>query len=265
MNRPIAASLLFLSFLGQACLAEDLKAGAAATRLAADDSHGDRRRHRAGQGQGPGGGAAGRGRRGRGARRAARSRLVACDVLMVERDVLDRAARRIERDDRHPVRPHPDQRHAHPPRPDDRHDPRLRARGGVHPPGRRQDRRGGRRGARRLAPATLQFRLGEESSVGQNSRLLLGDGTIYWVGLARRRRPADRPVRPRAAGLAFRAPGRRARGRAVQPLDPHDRHAQAGRPLAVVLRPGRAGAGEGDGAGRSSSSRGRRARRTTST
>ena len=30
--------------------------------------------------------------------------------------------------------------------------------------------------------AELFFRLGEESSVGQNSRLLLSDGTIFWVG-----------------------------------------------------------------------------------
>jgi hypothetical protein len=36
----------------------------------------------------------------------------------------------------------------------------------------------------------LYFRLGEESSVGQNSRLLLGDNTIYWVG------PRDDVVRP---------------------------------------------------------------------
>src|SRR6516162_2071172 len=33
-----------------------------------------------------------------------------------------------------------------------------------------------------LAPATLHFRLGEESSVGQNSRLLLKDDTIFWIG-----------------------------------------------------------------------------------
>ena len=48
----------------------------------------------------------------------------------------------------------------------------------------------GREGACRLSPATFLFRLGEESSVGKNSRLLLGDGTIYWVG------PHDDAVRP---------------------------------------------------------------------
>jgi hypothetical protein len=38
--------------------------------------------------------------------------------------------------------------------------------------------------------ATLHFRLGEESSVGQNSRLLLKDDTIFWIG------PRDDAVRP---------------------------------------------------------------------
>jgi hypothetical protein len=42
----------------------------------------------------------------------------------------------------------------------------------------------------KLADASLHFRLGEESSVGQNSRLLLGDNTIYWIG------PKDDTVRP---------------------------------------------------------------------
>lgn len=38
--------------------------------------------------------------------------------------------------------------------------------------------------------ARLHFRLGEESSVGQNSRLLLKDDSIYWIG------PRDEFVRP---------------------------------------------------------------------
>ena len=38
--------------------------------------------------------------------------------------------------------------------------------------------------------ATFHFRLGEESSVGQNSRQLLKDGSIYWIG------PRDEFVRP---------------------------------------------------------------------
>jgi hypothetical protein len=39
-------------------------------------------------------------------------------------------------------------------------------------------------------PAALHFRLGEESSVGQNSRLLLKDDSIFWIG------PRDDVVRP---------------------------------------------------------------------
>ena len=38
--------------------------------------------------------------------------------------------------------------------------------------------------------ATFHFRLGEESSVGQNSRLLLKDNSIFWIG------PKDDAVRP---------------------------------------------------------------------
>jgi hypothetical protein len=38
--------------------------------------------------------------------------------------------------------------------------------------------------------STLYFRLGEESSVGQNSRLLLKDNTVFWIG------PRDDMVRP---------------------------------------------------------------------
>src|SRR6185369_17231401 len=42
----------------------------------------------------------------------------------------------------------------------------------------------------RKEPARFYFRLGEESSVGQNSRLLLKDNTIFWIG------PKDDVVRP---------------------------------------------------------------------
>jgi hypothetical protein len=42
----------------------------------------------------------------------------------------------------------------------------------------------------RLSDRTLHFRLGEESSVGQNSRLLLKDDTVFWIG------PRDDAVRP---------------------------------------------------------------------
>ncbi|MDB5312439.1 MAG: Neutral/alkaline non-lysosomal ceramidase [Gemmataceae bacterium] len=54
--------------------------------------------------------------------------------------------------------------------------------------------------------ATFHFRLGEESSIGQNSRLLLKDDTIFWIG------PRDDAVRPTGPFdpelpvLAFRGP-----------------------------------------------------------
>ena len=57
-----------------------------------------------------------------------------------------------------------------------------------------------------LTPAGFHFRLGEESSVGLNSRQLLADGSIYWIG------PRDDFVRPTGPFdpelpvLAFRTP-----------------------------------------------------------
>jgi hypothetical protein len=54
--------------------------------------------------------------------------------------------------------------------------------------------------------ATFHFQEGEEKTVGQNSRLLLGDGTIFWIG------PRDDAVRPTGPFdpelpvLAFRDP-----------------------------------------------------------
>src|SRR3954467_7584275 len=97
MNRPIAAALLFLSFLAPICLAEDFKAGASASRLSAEDSM------VIGGGIGPGKAHGQEGELRAAAlvvedRTGERIALVACDVLMIERDVLDRAARTIERE-----------------------------------------------------------------------------------------------------------------------------------------------------------------------
>ncbi len=58
----------------------------------------------------------------------------------------------------------------------------------------------------KLADATFHFKLGKEETVGQNSRLLMSDGSIYWVG------PRDDAVRPTGPFdpdlpvLAFRDP-----------------------------------------------------------
>ena len=60
-----------------------------------------------------------------------------------------------------------------------------------------------------IAGCRFDFRLGEESSVGQNSRLLLEDNSIFWIG------PHDDAVRPTGPFdpelpvLSFRGPGDR--------------------------------------------------------
>jgi len=52
--------------------------------------------------------------------------------------------------------------------------------------------------------ATFHFRLGEESSVGQNSRLLLKDNTIYWTGTRDDVVRPTGPFDPELPVLAFR-------------------------------------------------------------
>ena len=190
-RRPLASLAAILAALvcGSSGGAQELKAGAAAEILAADDAM------VIGGGIGPG-----KARGQEGELRASavvvedahggRVALIACDVLMIERDVLDRAARRIERETRVPF-DHVliNATHTH-------HAPTTVT---VH--GYERDEAFTRqvedrivqataKAVGRLAPATCLFRLGEESSVGKNSRLLLGDGTIYWVG------PYDDAVRP---------------------------------------------------------------------
>jgi hypothetical protein len=189
-HRVVLLPILMAAFV--CCIpasAQELKAGAAAEVLTADDAM------VIGGGIGPG-----RAKGQEGELRASavvvedgrdgRVVLVACDVLMIERDVLDRAARRIERATGIPF-DHIliNATHTH-------HAPTTVT---VH--GYERDEvftrqveekvvQAAERAARRLAPVTFLFRVGEESSVGKNSRLLLRDGTIYWVG------PYDDAVRP---------------------------------------------------------------------
>jgi hypothetical protein len=122
--------------------------------------------------------------------RGAKACLVACDVLMIERDVLDRAAKAIESKTGIPFEQILiNATHTH-------HAPTTVT---IHGYNREEDftRQVERKiveaavaASRRLTPVELRYRLGEESSVGKNSRLLLGDGTIFWVG------PKDDAVRP---------------------------------------------------------------------
>jgi neutral ceramidase len=196
--------VLFVS-LSRMLPAGELKAGAAAALLSADDSL------VIGGGIGPG-----KAHGQEGELRASalvveslqgeRIALVACDVLMIERDVLDRAASRIERETGIPF-DHIliNATHTH-------HAPTTVT---VHGYDREEafTRQVEEKiveaavaAVQRLGPAELYFRLGEESSVGRNSRLLLGDGTIYWVGSrADAVRPTG-PFDPELPVLAFRRP-----------------------------------------------------------
>ncbi|APW59265.1 hypothetical protein [Paludisphaera borealis] len=116
--------------------------------------------------------------------------LVECDVLMINRDVLDRAARDIEKATGIPFENVLiNCTHTH-------HAPTTVK---VHGYEREEafTQLVGDKAVeavvaanKRLAPVTMEFRLGEESSVGQNSRLLLSNGMIFWVG------PRDEVVRP---------------------------------------------------------------------
>jgi hypothetical protein len=56
-------------------------------------------------------------------------------------------------------------------------------------------------------PCTFQFHLGEENTVGQNSRQLLADGSIYWVGPRTNFVRATGPFDPELPVLAFRDAG----------------------------------------------------------
>jgi len=146
--------------------------------------------------------------------------LVACDVLMINRDVLDRAARRIEAATGIPF-DHIliNATHTH-------HAPTTVT---VHGYEREEafthqveDKivAAAARANSGLSPATFLFRLGEESSVGKNSRLLLGDGTIYWGGpFGDAVRPTG-PFDPELPVLAFR----RADGRLEAVLFNHSTH-----------------------------------------
>ena len=116
--------------------------------------------------------------------------MVSCDVLMLQRDILDEVCREVERTYSIPF----DNilicaTHTH-------HAPTTVT---IHGYERDEVFCSRLRDAilsavdkaiERPAEAEMYFWLGEESSVGQNSRLLLGDGTIYWAG------PKDDAVRP---------------------------------------------------------------------
>lgn len=135
--------------------------------------------------------------------------IVSCDVLVLQRDILDDVCRKIEAEEKIPFENILiTSTHTH-------HAPTTVT---VH--GYKRDKIFCRRvkdaivsavhkANRKLknAPlASMYFRLGQESTVGQNSRLLLKDGTIYWVGSrADALRPTG-PFDPELPVLAFKRP-----------------------------------------------------------
>lgn len=122
--------------------------------------------------------------------------ICSCDVLFVQRDFVDPAVERVREATGIPVERilvHATHTHSAP--------SATRVHGYARDEGFVEGLAGAIRAAIVAADADLaahpdcrlRYRLGEESSVGQNSRLLLGDGTIFWVG---NRDDAVRPTGP---------------------------------------------------------------------
>ena len=111
--------------------------------------------------------------------------IVACDVLMIERDVLDDAGRQIEQETGIPFgNVFINCTHTH-------HAPTtVTVHGYERQEGFTQQVKRAivdavRQANAQLAdspPATAFFCMGQEKTIGQNSRMMLGDGTIYWIG-----------------------------------------------------------------------------------
>jgi neutral ceramidase len=133
--------------------------------------------------------------------------IVSCDVLVLQRDILDDVCRKIEAEENIPFENILiTSTHTH-------HAPTTVT---VH--GYKRDEIFCRRvkdaivsavhkANRKLknAPsASMYFRLGQESTVGQNSRLLLKDGTIWWVGSRDDALRPTGPFDPELPVLAFK-------------------------------------------------------------
>lgn len=213
MRALVASSLVFVAIHLEGGEPPALRAGSDAVDLEADDSmviaggigpgraEGQEGKLRcvATAIEGPGPGGSGR----------TRLAIVACDILMLARDYTDAAARRIESELGIPFENVlVSSTHTH-------HAPSTVT---IH--GYERDEKfcaavrdgiveAARRALARLeAPGSesqLLFRLGEESSVGRNSRLLLSDGTIYWTGDRSDAVRPTGPFDPELPVLAFRS------------------------------------------------------------
>ncbi|HVY71597.1 MAG TPA: hypothetical protein VHH73_16820, partial [Verrucomicrobiae bacterium] len=108
--------------------------------------------------------------------------IVACDVLMMTRGTLDPVMAEIERNTGIPAanvlvnctHTHhaPSTMRVHDYGPDDIFTKRVQA--GIV--------QAVKQAVTNLADARFTFALGEEKTVGQNSRMLLADGQVYWIG-----------------------------------------------------------------------------------
>lgn len=154
--------------------------------------------------------------------------IVACDVLMIQRDILDKACEEIERTVGIPANnvlincththsaPTTVTVHGY-----------EREEGFSKQVGEKcvEAVRLANENLEKSGPATFWFRLGEESSVGQNSRLLLPEGTTFWVG---RREDAIRPTGPfdpELPVLSFKDKD----GKAIATIFNHSTHTIGGR------------------------------------
>lgn len=139
--------------------------------------------------------------------------IVACDVLMMNRDLLDPVCERIEREIGIPrERVLINCTHTH-------HAPStVRVHGYDRVPAfceevQRKIVAAVKDANARISkePCTLAFHLGKEETVGMNSRLMLGDGSIFWIGDRSDAVRPTGPFDPELPVLAFRGTDQRLR------------------------------------------------------
>jgi neutral ceramidase len=133
--------------------------------------------------------------------------IVSCDVLVLQRDILDDVCRKIEAEENIPFENILiTSTHTH-------HAPTTvtvhgykrdeifcrRVKDAIVSAVRNADRK-----LQSTSSASMYFRLGQESTVGQNSRQLLKDGTIYWVGSRDDALRPTGPFDPELPVLAFK-------------------------------------------------------------
>ena len=133
--------------------------------------------------------------------------IVSCDVLVLQRDILDDVCRKIEADENIPfenilitsTHTHhaPTTVTVHGYERDEIFCRRVKDAivSAVHKANQKMEN---------TPPASMYFWLGQESTVGQNSRLLLKDGTIYWVGSREDALRPTGPFDPELPVLAFK-------------------------------------------------------------